>query len=107
LKLGFSNDILSRMQKYELTLVLDGKASAAKKKAVTESIEKIVALGKGKMDKVNEWGVRDLAYKMGKSTSGVYLHFPLELETEVAQNLLGKIRANEDIIRYLLVREGR
>ena len=95
------------MQKYELTLVLDGKASAAKKKAVTESIEKIVALGKGKINKANEWGVRDLAYKTGKSTSGVYLYFPLELETEVAQNLLAKIRANEDIIRHLLVKQGR
>lgn len=95
------------MQKYELTVVLDGKASAAKKKAVTESIEKIVELGKGKPNKVNEWGVRDLAYKIGKSTSGVYLHFPLELETEVAKNLLAKIRANEDIIRHLLVKKGR
>ena len=92
-----------RMQKYELTLVLDGKASAAKKKAATELIEKVVAISKGKVGKAEDWGVKDLAYKIGKSTAGVYLHFPLELTSGSVKDLTAKIRANEDIIRYLLI----
>lgn len=93
------------MQKYELTVVLDGKASSAKKKAVGESIEKIITVSKGKIGKAEEWGVKDLAYKIKKSTSGLFLNFVIELETEGAKNLIAKLRTNEDIIRYLLVRK--
>ena len=91
------------MQKYELTLVLDGKASAAKKKVATELVEKVVAISKGKIGKVEDWGTKDLAYKIGKSATGVYLHFPLELEARSAKDVTAKLRANEDIIRYLLI----
>ena len=97
------------MRKYELTVVLDGKATPAKKKSVTELVEKVVAIGKGKVGKVEDWGTKDLAYplhgnsKIGKSATGVYLHFPLELETDSAKEVMAKLRANEDIIRYLLI----
>jgi small subunit ribosomal protein S6 len=100
------------MNKYELTIVLDGKATAAKKKSIQGLVEKIVELSKGKIGKVEDWGVKDLAYKLGKpaspagrSTTGVYLHFPLELETEAVKNLASKIKVEAEILRYLLVRK--
>ena len=43
------------MKNYELTLILEGKVTSAKKKAVLESLEKIVKLFKGQMDKVEDW----------------------------------------------------
>lgn len=97
-------DILCRMQKYELTLVLDGKATAAKKKAVQGLIEKIVKTFKGKVGKVEEWGKKDLAYKIGKSTTGEFLTFPLELDVQSPKALFLKLKSEEDIIRYLLVK---
>jgi small subunit ribosomal protein S6 len=93
------------MNKYEVTIVLDGKATAAKKKAIQSLVEKIVELGKGKVGKVEDWGARDLAYKLGKSTTGIYLHFPLELEGETVKNLSTKIKVESEILRYLLVRK--
>ena len=42
LNFEFSGVILSRMQKYELTLFLDGKTTPAKKKSQREIIEKII-----------------------------------------------------------------
>ncbi|KKT67534.1 MAG: hypothetical protein UW61_C0007G0011, partial [Candidatus Curtissbacteria bacterium GW2011_GWC1_44_33] len=33
------------MRNYELTVVLDGKATPAKKKSVTELVEKVVTIG--------------------------------------------------------------
>lgn len=91
------------MRKYELTVVVDGKVSAPKKKSVTELVEKVVSISKGKVGRVEDWGVKELAYKIGKSESGVYLHFPLELEASSAKDMASKLRANQDIIRYLLI----
>ena len=93
------------MRKYELTLVLDGKATAAKKKAVQEFIEKVVKTVKGKIGKVEEWGKRDLAYEIGKSTTGEFLVFPLELDVQSLKGIFLKLKSEEDIIRYLLVRK--
>ena len=95
------------MQKYELTLVLDGKAGAAKKKKVTETLEKTLKIFKGTIRESKEWGVKELAYKIGKSETGLYLYFELELDPTSVMALNDKIRVDPDLIRYLLIRKDK
>lgn len=92
------------MNKYELTIVLDGKAGAVKKKKVTQTFEELVKLFKGKIVESKDWGVKELTYKIEKSTSGLYLFFELELDPKVVKAINDKLRVDPDIIRYLLVR---
>jgi small subunit ribosomal protein S6 len=93
------------MRNYELVIVLDGKTTAAKKKSVTEKFTKFVEETKGKVGKIVDWGTRDLSYKIKKSLSGVYLILPLELESQAAKDLAVKLKLDNDLIRYLLVRK--
>ncbi len=95
------------MHKYELTLVLDGKAGAAKKKKVTETLDKILKVFKGVIKDTKEWGVRELAYKIGKSNSGLYLFFELELDPKGVKALNDKLRIDPDLIRYLLIKKEK
>lgn len=92
------------MNKYELTLILPGKTTPAKKKSVLESVEKIVKLFEGKMDKVIDWGVKELFHEIKKNKEGLYLHIPIELEAKTIKQLEIKLKADENIIRYLIVR---
>lgn len=92
------------MNKYELTLVLDGKSGTAKKKKVTEGLEKIVSLFKGKIVDSKDWGVKDMTYKIGKSESGLYLFFSLELDPKGVKSVSDKLRVDDEILRFLLVR---
>jgi len=85
------------MSKYELTVVLDGKATAAKKKKVIETIEKIVALAKGKLGKVEDWGVKE---------TGLYLFFPLETPKSSVKMISTKLSQENDVNKYLLVRKN-
>ena len=85
------------MEKYELTIVLDSKATSAKKKKVTETIEKIVALAKGKLGKVEDWGVKE---------SGLYLFFPLETPKSSVKMISTKVSQEESIKKYLLIRKN-
>lgn len=94
------------MNNYELTVVLDGKATPAKRKSVSSIVEKILETFEGKVIKVEDWGVKDLAYKVGKSETGIYLHFKVELTGEAAKKLPIKLRGEEEILRYLLIRKG-
>lgn len=95
------------MNSYELAIVLDGKATAAKKKTVTAKLEKLIEPAKGKLGKPEEWPARTLAYKIGKSETGVFLFFPLELTGEAAKSLSNKLRLEEEILRYLLVKQEK
>lgn len=101
------------MNKYELTVVLDGKTTPAKKKAFQELLEKLVKIGKGSVLKLDEWGVKDLAYpfggksKMGKSTSGLYLHYVLELESKSVKGISTKLGQEGVVIRHLLIRKDK
>lgn len=95
------------MSKYELTIVLDGKATSAKKKAVLETLEKTVGLLSGKMGTVEDWGVKELSYPIKKLTAGLFVFIPLDLPEEAAKKLTEKIKTENDIIRYLLVRSAK
>ena len=94
------------MGKYELTIVLDGKVSPAKKKKITETVEKLVAVSKGKLGKVEDWGEKELAYKIGKSETGFFTYFELELDPGGVKGLNDKLRTDADVIRYLLIRKN-
>ena len=95
------------MNKYELTLVLDGKAGAAKKKKVTETLEKTLKIFKGVISESKEWGAKELAYKLGKSTTGLYLYFELEMDPSAVKALNDKLRTDPDLIRFLLIRKDK
>ncbi len=85
------------MQKYELTVLLSEKATAAKKKSISEKVTKLIETFKGKVGKVEDWEE--------KVPTGVYLYFPLELEKESAGGLSAKLKAEEEVVKYLLIRK--
>jgi small subunit ribosomal protein S6 len=95
------------MNKYELTLVLDGKAGAAAKKKVTETLEKVLGIFKGVIKESKDWGVRELAYKIGKSKTGLYLFFELELDPKGVKALNDKLRTDPDLLRFLLINKNK
>ena len=90
---------------YELTIVLPGKATPAKKKSMREFVEKIVSVLKGKVLSTEDWGEKNLAYKIQKNETGAFLFFVLELNPESVKALDDKIRLEEGIIRYLIVKK--
>ena len=92
------------MSEYELTVVLAGGATAAKKKSSSQVIETTVKLLKGAVLNTQDWGEIELAYKIKKNDSGSFLHFVLELEREAGKTMSEKLRLEDGIIRYLLIR---
>ena len=83
------------MRKYELTLVMDTKATPAKKKAVGETIDKVVKVFKGKVEKTEDWGQKG---------SGQVLHFLLELDSASAKGMEAKLKSEEAVKKYLIIR---
>lgn len=83
------------MRKYELTIILDAKVTVAKKKAVGETIEKVVKVFKGKVEKTEDWGEKG---------AGQALHFLLELDNISAKSLDTKLKGEGEIKKYLIIK---
>ena len=92
------------MEKYELTIVLDGKTTAAKKKAVLATLEKIITVLEGKIVKNDDWGVKDLGYQIEKSLTGSYSHLLVELKPTNIKSLNLKLKMEPEVIRHLIVK---
>jgi small subunit ribosomal protein S6 len=92
------------MGKYELTIVMDGKTSPAKRKATQSTLEKIINATGGKVVETKEWGEKPLSYKIGKSETGYFVHFILELESPAVKAINLKLKMEEEIIRHLFIR---
>ena len=95
------------MQNYELTIVLTGGTTAAKKKAADTKLKKTVKSLKGKIGKLDDWGELKLAYNIAGKDTGVFLHYPLELDSQAVKTLVDKLKLEEEIVRYLLVRREK
>lgn len=93
------------MNNYEVTLVLEGKTTAAKKKSLLESLEKTVNLLKGKIGKVEDWGVKELFHKIKKNSQGLFLNCNIEIPASSVKQLDLKLKTEDNIIRYLIVKK--
>lgn len=92
------------MEKYELTVVLPGKATAAKKKAFEELLKKLLTVFEGKISTSKDWGEMDLTFKIKRQKVGSYLHFEIEMPTSSVKPFSEKLKNEESIIRHLLIR---
>lgn len=92
------------MNKYELTIILEGKTTSAKKKVVLETLEKGIKMLEGKIEKAEDWGVKELFHEIKKNKEGLYLHMPFEMVAKSIKPLEIKLKAIDTILRYLIVR---
>lgn len=96
------------MRDYELTLVLGPDLTPENQKELLTKIKKIVSDLKGEVKESKDWGKKELAYPIKKAHFGCFIWWLVSIGEEAVSQLDKKIRPEENIIRYLLVRaEGR
>lgn len=92
------------MSSYELTAVYTPGISEAKLKKAQSGVKALVTKLKGKTVKVDNWGKRLLAYEIKNHSEAVFVHWKLDLKPVNAEKISSKLRLNEDVIRFLLVK---
>ena len=88
------------MNQYLLTVLVENDLDEKERTALLESVTKRF----GKVVKEDLWGVKDLAYPILKQSKAFYAHFEFESEPSSIAPLDRALKNNEDVIRYLLVR---
>jgi small subunit ribosomal protein S6 len=73
-------------------------------KELIERFKKVIEGQAGTLSHVEEWGLRDLAYRIQKQGKGVYTLLKYESSARAVEELERNLRLTDGILRYLTVR---
>ncbi|MCL4354789.1 30S ribosomal protein S6 [Patescibacteria group bacterium] len=90
------------MRNYQFVLVLKASLTEPQRKKIIESVKGM--LKSLKITKEEDWGQKQLAYKIKREAAGYYFNFLLETDEKIPDDFEKKLFANEDILRHLLIR---
>ena len=91
------------MSAYETLFVVHPEKGSRMKEFV-ERFKKIIEAQGGSLSQVDDWGVRDLAYKIEKQGRGYYTLLRFEGTGPAVQELERNLKLTDGILRYLTVR---
>jgi small subunit ribosomal protein S6 len=91
------------MKLYELTVIFDSSLDDSSIQTEIDKIQKIIADDKGKVVKVDRWGVRRLAYLIDNHHQGNYVFFLYESNPGLSSQIERGLKINDNVLRYLTV----
>jgi small subunit ribosomal protein S6 len=94
------------VRKYESVVVMHPDLGEAGSKELGEKIRSILESGGAQISNVEEWGQRELAYRIEKETRGIYLFLEYESEHAAVVELERQLRLNDRVLRFLSVRKS-
>lgn len=89
---------------YESTFITRQDVSGAELDKITEAFSKVVKDNGGKLVKKENWGLRNLAYRVKKNRKGNYVMLVLEGGAKMVSELQRHYKLNEDVIRYMTIK---
>lgn len=104
LNLMLESDLdVERMRHYEVVyLIHENHAEEVEK--VNEKVQDFLREKKGKMWRVNDWGLRRLAYKIKKAKNAHYILMNFELEAKWINDFKNLLDKDERVIRHLVIK---
>lgn len=92
------------MRHYEVMVILDPDLEERAVAPLIESFLSVVREGNGKVEKVDTWGRRRLAYEIKKKPEGIYSVLDLQAEPAVVKELDRQMNLNESVLRTKVLR---
>ena len=92
------------MNKYESIIIVDTKVDEAGLKALEEKYTKMIN-EHGKVESVENMGLKKLAYPVKKNEEATYLLFNFEAEPDYIVELERNYRITDEIIKFIVVKK--
>ncbi len=92
------------MPLYEAVFIVRQDLSPVAADKAAKKYVKVLEEHKGKVAKFENWGLRNLAYRLRKNRKGYYFLFNVEAEAEATAEMGRLMRLDDDILRHLLIR---
>ncbi|MEV0356212.1 MULTISPECIES: 30S ribosomal protein S6 [Nocardia] len=95
------------MRQYEVMVILDPSLDERTVGPSLENLLSVVRTEGGKIDKVDIWGRRRLAYEISKQAEGIYAIVDLTAEPATVSELDRQLGLNETVLRTKVLRHGK
>ena len=89
---------------YENTLVAKQDLAEKDLKTIKDKYSEIINSSFGKIVKIEEWGLLNLAKKIKNYKKGFYIHFKFEGNKKTLTEIEKKVKLDNTIIRHLIVK---
>ena len=92
------------MSFYENTIVAKQDLPKSELEKIKEKYTTLINDNKGKVLKIEEWGLMNLSRKIKKYNKAFYIHYKFEGSSETLKEINKKIKVDGSIIRHLIVK---
>ena len=91
------------MRRYETIFILRSDLGEAQVKDSIRRFEGLVATGGGEMLETDEWGFRELAYRIHNERRGYYVRLDYAASGNVMNEIERNLKLSDSVLRYLSV----
>ena len=92
---------------YENTIVTRQDLAEKEIKTIKDKYNELINKSSGKVIKIEEWGLLNLANKIKNYKKGFYIHYKFEGNKNTVSEIEKKIKIDGSIIRFLTVKYKR
>jgi small subunit ribosomal protein S6 len=92
---------------YELMVILDPNLDERTVAPSLDTFLNVVRQDGGKVDKVDIWGKRRLAYEILKHTEGIYAVIDISAQPATVSELDRQLSLNESVLRTKVIRQDK
>ena len=89
---------------YEKTIIAKQDLAEKEIKSIKEKYNDLINSSSGKVIKIEEWGLLNLAKKIKNFKKGFYIHYKFEGNNETLNEIEKKIKVDSTVLRYLTVK---
>ncbi len=91
------------MKRYEIMYIVRPNLEEQARKDLINEINQIFVKFESQEPKVDEWGMRDLAYEIDDFKKGYYVVLDVVASTEAIAEVNRVIKIKEDVIRHIVI----
>ena len=88
---------------YESIFIARQDIAANQVEALTATFAEVISANGGKVLKTEQWGLRNLAFRINKNKKGHYVLFNLDAPPAAVAEMERQMRISEDILRFMTV----
>ncbi len=91
-------------RRYEIGYILNPEVTEEAIVKIKGFISKIIEESEGKIEKVDEWGRKRLAYPINKFNDGIYTFVTTDVNGAAIAKIERRLKLSEEVIRFVVIR---
>lgn len=96
---------MAEERSYELIFICRPDTPEGDMDKVVSTLQQTIEEQQGRVDKVDKWGVRKLAYRIGKNSEGFFVFLAFRgRQGDLIRELERRLKVSEPVLKYLTVR---